>query len=317
MPCSGAREGPPGAVSVATVSPVAFTVVIPAYNPDPALLGRAIESAWVVAGVDRVIVIDDGSAEPVRVDDERTTLVRQDNAGPSRARNHGLDVACQGGGEAPDGVIFLDADDELLAPGMEHLLALIERTGAGAGLPARIERSRDGGELLKEIPAEWRDGTLSTPHDTWRPTVLFSTSGLVLMRPVLETGLRFDETICVVEDRELMHRAALVAPFAMGAQPGVMMTKHEAGSNLTSAAHFPTRVRGHVAIMDRYFTPDVPESARKDWRDATRWLINAVAKAPVDDETWRLLVDAAKRTGCPVPIKARVRRATRGILSSR
>ena len=56
-----------------------------------------------------VIVIDDGSDPPAMPrTDERVRLVRQANAGPSAARNAGLDHVSK------PIAVFLDADDVLL-----------------------------------------------------------------------------------------------------------------------------------------------------------------------------------------------------------
>ena len=90
------------------------TIVIPTHDR-PLLLERAVRSALAQTVEDvQVVVVDDGSAEPVRIGrpDPRLLVLRNPRAlGPSAARNAGLRVA-----EAP-WVTFTDDDDELL-PGM-------------------------------------------------------------------------------------------------------------------------------------------------------------------------------------------------------
>ncbi|WP_448811701.1 glycosyltransferase family 2 protein [Agromyces bauzanensis] len=82
------------------------SVVIPAYNPGP-YLAEAVESA--VSQIPpplEVIVVDDGSAEPIAVpENPLVRVIRQDNAGPSAARNRGIREA------RGDLIAFLDADD--------------------------------------------------------------------------------------------------------------------------------------------------------------------------------------------------------------
>jgi len=88
---------------------VRISVIIPAYNVE-AFLGEAIESVLnQTHPVDEVIVVDDGSTDRTADIAESfgtpVYVLRQDNAGPSAARNHALDHA------AGDFIAFLDADD--------------------------------------------------------------------------------------------------------------------------------------------------------------------------------------------------------------
>ncbi len=98
----------------AIAAPPFFTVVIPCYNYAH-VLERAVTSvqrqdfdAW------EIIIIDDGSSDnsaavaaKCAATDHRISTITQQNSGPARARNHGVELAH---GEY---VIFLDADDEL------------------------------------------------------------------------------------------------------------------------------------------------------------------------------------------------------------
>jgi glycosyltransferase involved in cell wall biosynthesis len=90
------------------------TIVIPTHDR-PLLLERAVRSALAQTVEDiQVVVVDDGSAEPVRlgIKDPRLLVVRNPRSlGASAARNAGLRVA------EGQWVTFTDDDDELL-PGM-------------------------------------------------------------------------------------------------------------------------------------------------------------------------------------------------------
>ncbi|QDT18005.1 glycosyltransferase family 2 protein [Alienimonas californiensis] len=104
-----------------------FSVVIPTYNYGR-FLRAAVESVLEQPGDDyETIVVDDGSTDdtpavleqflaelPQRVRD-RVRFVRQENAGPSAARNRGA-AAAKG-----DYLVFLDADDRLLPGALERL----------------------------------------------------------------------------------------------------------------------------------------------------------------------------------------------------
>lgn len=90
-----------------------ISVVIPLYNKEP-IIGQSLQSVLSQSFEDfEVIVVDDGSTDgSVSVvesfSDERIHLIRQENGGPSKARNTGT---CAARGEW---IVFLDADDEFL-----------------------------------------------------------------------------------------------------------------------------------------------------------------------------------------------------------
>jgi glycosyltransferase involved in cell wall biosynthesis len=101
------------------------TIVIPTHDR-PRLLERAVASALAQTVQDiQVVVVDDGSAEPVRLpqDDPRLVVIRNHRAlGASAARNAGLAVA--------EGrwVTFTDDDDELLPDMVRRSLEAAERS---------------------------------------------------------------------------------------------------------------------------------------------------------------------------------------------
>lgn len=89
------------------------TIVIPTYQ-HAAVVCEAIRSALAQNSAVEVIVIDDGSTDNTAaaiadIRDERLTYVYQKQAGPSAARNFGIEAA------RGEFVMFLDADD-LIAP---------------------------------------------------------------------------------------------------------------------------------------------------------------------------------------------------------
>lgn len=99
-----------------------FSVVIPAYNY-AAYLPRAIDSVLAQSGDDfEIIVVDDGSTDDThtvgaryqQLHPERVRYLRQDNGGPAKARNRGIEEA------RGDFLIFLDADDRLLPEALER-----------------------------------------------------------------------------------------------------------------------------------------------------------------------------------------------------
>jgi glycosyltransferase involved in cell wall biosynthesis len=104
---------------------LAATIIIPT-NDRPELLERAVASALAQTVPDiQVVVVDDGSAEPVRFErpDPRLLVLRNPRAlGASAARNLGLKVA------AGRWVTFTDDDDELLPDMVQVSLEAAERS---------------------------------------------------------------------------------------------------------------------------------------------------------------------------------------------
>lgn len=112
-----------------------LTVIIPFYQKEPGILGRALRSVFAQNFNDfDIIVVEDESPYPadgdiialLPEDQARVRILRQENAGPGGARNTGLDHVSP----ETELVAFLDSDDTF-APG--HLLrahAAMTRYGA-------------------------------------------------------------------------------------------------------------------------------------------------------------------------------------------
>ena len=84
-----------------------LSIVIPAYNAEP-YLGELIDCLSPQIPLDKsveVIIIDDGSRQPVKYTAKWMKVIRQDNQGVSVARNVGIDKA------KGDYISFIDADD--------------------------------------------------------------------------------------------------------------------------------------------------------------------------------------------------------------
>ena len=97
-----------------------ISVIIPLYNKE-AIIERSVQSVLSQSFKDfELIVVDDGSTDNSakiveNIQDERIRLFYQENGGPSKARNTGINYA-QG-----EWVLFLDADDELLPNALDKL----------------------------------------------------------------------------------------------------------------------------------------------------------------------------------------------------
>ena len=282
-------------------------VVIPAFNPGD-LLGDAIASATAHAAVRRIIVVDDGSDPPIQPIDG-VELHTQTNAGPSVARNRGIDAT------NADYVLCLDADDVLL-DGLDDALHLAETLDAGAVVGGWIERPPRGdlgAGRHQAPPPEWTDALLPRPADVFRPINLFGASGLLIRRDVIDAGLRFDPDLHIGEDRELLRRIADHAPIAICAAPIIGVTIHpDDGTNLTSARHFDRRVQDFLAIVTRHHD----DASDAYFEASARWLVNHLAKRGGSRASWTSMMSVCAAHGWRVPLKSRVRRLLRPGASS-
>lgn len=106
------------------------SVVMPAYNAARTIVS-AIDSALEQQFADiEVVVVDDGSSDDTtavveRITDRRVRLLRQANAGPSSARNAGVEAA------AGELVAMLDADDLWLPTYLEAAVAALDAAPEG------------------------------------------------------------------------------------------------------------------------------------------------------------------------------------------
>jgi glycosyltransferase involved in cell wall biosynthesis len=279
-------------------------VVIPTFNDGPRL-ARAVASALALPCIARVIVVDDGSTPPARLDDalltDRVTLLRQANAGPSAARNAALDCV-----RSPFAV-FLDADDTLL-PDVAVALRFSAQGGYAAVVSARVDVASDGSERPKSVPPEWADRALPSAEDVWRPIWLFGMPGVVLAKRVIETGLRFDLSLKGPEDREFLHRVAAIGPIGVCSARVVRYTLPSEGS-LTGSRNFPRMCADVLRLLDTRHTP----AGHDHWQSAINWYAGVLARrrpqTAVERGLWQSMTATCAKHGLSLPLKARLRMA--------
>lgn len=104
---------------------VSVAAVVPAYNSAQFLPGAIASIRQQTAAIDEIIVVDDGSTDDtaavVRRLGSDIRYIRQDNSGPSAARNAGIEAA------RSHWIALLDADDTWVPDKTRRQLALAER----------------------------------------------------------------------------------------------------------------------------------------------------------------------------------------------
>ena len=128
-----------------------ISVIMPAYNSGR-FIGEAIESVIKQTYPDlELIVIDDDSRDSTRsiVEDlqkkfpEKIRYIRQENGGPSKARNAGIN---QARGEY---IAFLDADDIWHAFRLQEGMAILEKDPQIALVHGNITGISESGKAIK------------------------------------------------------------------------------------------------------------------------------------------------------------------------
>lgn len=186
------------------------SVVIPVLGPQP-LLARAVASALINAQVGEVIVVDDGSPEPIELaaDTRLKILRRQRNMGAAAARNAG---ARQAGGVW---LAFLDADDIWLPGKIDRQLQALEEDTTGAkGAVCAFSFHRGGRRATSRLPPERLgfDAALCGAHFGLGSTML------VLRAAFLQSG-GYDESFGRHEDWDWLLRFTKTAHFVTISAP--------------------------------------------------------------------------------------------------
>jgi glycosyltransferase involved in cell wall biosynthesis len=231
------------------------SVIIPTYNRG-ALLVEAVESALAQRRPpDEILVVDDGSrddtAARMAAYGERVRYVRQANAGPSAARNHGFRLA------RGEYLALLDSDDLWTPDRLERQLEVLQRHPDtdvvfgrevlfGAGQPDRDWNLHDpevrrvlaqtAGPLVPILPVLIRENVVPTSTALFRRALLDRTGGI-------------DESLRQAEDWDLWLRFALAgARFAHVPSPLCRRRMHD--SNLIHDKE--ARMQATLAVLERH-----------------------------------------------------------------
>jgi glycosyltransferase involved in cell wall biosynthesis len=241
---------------------VTVSVVLCAWNPRRDWFDEAIASILDDEADLELIVVDDGSDEPVERllvhrDDPRIRVVRVDHGGLSRARNAGIRAA------RGAYIRFADADD-VVEPNSTRLLLELADDGTisyGATVvgdeelrPLRVRRSRLSGHIARQC--------LLYRFDVAHTSMLFP-------RRILEQSGEFDPTLRQCQDWDYVLRACELAP-VRGTEAVVTRYRRHgaaAAANVRGALQFES------LVVDRYFERHPEEAGSSLEREARAKLL--------------------------------------------
>jgi glycosyltransferase involved in cell wall biosynthesis len=229
------------------------SVIIPTYNRADTV-AASVESALNQSYPDiEVIVVDDGStdgtAEALAGHRGRITVIHQENAGPSAARNRGAAAAK---GEI---IAFLDSDDHWLPEKIERQVDLMRRAGPDvcSCVCNAIVMGEGGIEVGRTfdfagLDFSFSEGVWTNPQSVLSTRFLLFNQVVAIRREAFETLGGFNPELRLLEDYELALRLSSFGAWAVIRDPLVIKYNDTNGIGvecMTNREHH-ARIRAEV-----------------------------------------------------------------------
>ena len=248
------------------------SVIIPCHNRAE-LIGQTLDSALAQTVLPReVIVVDDGSTDATgqvvagyaQRTGGRVRLVRQANAGPSAARNRGLEEAT---GEY---LAFLDADDLWLADKLERCLAMLAADEEAVGVYCPLFRFR---RTLDDLGRPVSQNSVDRPDFAHLLTTMCVQASTAVLRRERVAQMRFDDRDRPAEDSIYFAAARFAGQWRLIETPLVAY-----------------RVHGEQVTADPWHAVDHTR-ARVGWLGRHRSLVGEEEAQRLEATLWRRLID--------------------------
>jgi hypothetical protein len=238
------------------------SVVMCAWKPRADWLHDAVAGVLADDSDLELIVVDDGSPEPIEalladVEDPRLRVVRVEHGGLSRARNAGIREA------RGMYVRFADADDVFDPAGTRVLLELADEDTIVYGATQVCDENLRSLRLMSSRLEGW----IAEPCLLYRFDV--NHMSMLFPRSVLERTGEFEPALRQCQDWDYVLRACEVAP-VRGTQAIVTRYRRHpdaAAANVEGALHFESMV------VDRYFERHPNRAGSKLEREARAKLL--------------------------------------------
>jgi len=276
---------------------IRISVVVPAFNVED-LISAAIESLLAqTIPLHEIIVVDDGSTdgtpEVVRRYEPRVRYIRQENAGPSAARNTGIAAA------TGEWVAFLDSDDVWLPDKVKAELHVLEESPDLAWVATnhylcvfgtdhsfvRFDTSRLPDGLLQRsaLPSFVQAAALGLG---WDPL------GLLVRREVLEEAGGFRSGLHYGEDLDLCLTISRKHP-RIGFFPEPVAIHHiDRPEGLCRRQSMVQHMRILRGILDRHLPHALAAGVSRELRDIVKNIVQDHMALLLDEgrrwEMWRV-----------------------------
>lgn len=218
-----------------------ISAIIPAYNSQDFIIDAIKSIQNQTHPVDEIIVIDDGSVDNtqqlIQSQTKNIIYLKQENQGPSAARNAGIKLA------KGDWIAFLDADDQWTSNKIEKQLDVLTLSPELHLLAGDMQEIGMNNEVITQSVLDKHNLLKPFQINQSRPihhalaqlvTKNFIPTGTVLVKrsTVLEAGL-FNNNIRFGEDLELWAKIAAKHPITC--LPEILMLRRLHQQNATNA----------------------------------------------------------------------------------
>ncbi len=233
------------------------SVIIPTYN-SAHFLGQAIESVLEQTYRDwELIVVDDGSVDNTpdvvaHYDHHNMRYCRQENKGPSSARNVGIRAS------SGDLLAFLDADDVILPQKLAFQVAMLdEHPEFELVYSAWQYVDESGTRILSEMRPNKQGHLLK---DLLLCKFFFVPGAAIVRHNCLAQVGLFDESLAAAEDIDLWIRIAL-AGYVFGYVDEPLLRYRLVRGSLSH--RLANHARSELARLDKFFAnPELPEDIK-------------------------------------------------------
>ena len=253
-----------------------FSVVVPVFNR-AALIGDTLDSI-LAQGFDddfEIVVVDDGSTDGsldvlrayTERHGERIRVVQQQNAGPGKARNAGIEAA------RGDYIAFLDSDDLWLPWTLSTYARVIKEHGEPAfvaGAPRVFHEPGEVRALAQSKPEELRCEAFADyfgSGETWR---WFSASSFVMRRDALRKVGGFTPEWVNGEDADLTFRMGTERGFVDVQAPPTFAYRQHEGSAMSNSARTVAGIALLLTSEKAGLYPGGQARAEERWKMITR-----------------------------------------------
>ncbi len=254
------------------------SIIIPVFNREN-VIGRAVDSALAQAYSNcEIIVVDDGStdrtAELLKDYGSKITIVRQENSGPSAARNRGVGVSR---GEM---LAFLDSDDswsegkiskqvELLVKGGDQVPCCICSASIHSNDDDEVNSFDSAGVRSKMESGYWlnADEIISSRFVLLNQVV-------VVRRWAFDRIGGFSENLKLLEDYDFALRLSLLGPWAFINQPLVRKFNDVSGIGVYAMSEEKVHSRAWRKVLEEFLLEN--PHAKKEFRKRLETTLLAV-----------------------------------------
>ena len=252
-----------------------FSVIIPVYN-GAKFVDNAINSVFSQTYSDfELIIVNDGSKDNTAAvlekyaDNQKTTVINQENGGVSAARNNGISHA------KGSHIVFLDADDVWETYHLETMAKLIEKYPS-AGLYGTFTRAElINGEVISECNYfkdkendVFLDDFFEEYHND-KSAKMFTVITTCISAEAMKKAGGFPVGCAIGEDLELSLRVAAYYPVVLSKI--ITATYKKENSVATKDKSFDADWKFFDTVEELYRDSSIPPSKKENLRKVMGW----------------------------------------------